>query len=590
MRLINCQTFQLEWFADDSIPEYAILSHRWEDHEVSFEDMQGHFGFVRARRKKGYAKIQQSALIALRKHHLAYMWVDTCSINKESSAELSEAINSMYAWYKNSKVCLAYLSDVPGGEPATATSKFGRSLWFTRGWTLQELIAPEIVEFYASDWSYCGTREDLKEVIARITRIPRGVLANGNLERYSIARRMSWASDRRTTRVEDTAYCLLGIFNVNMPMIYGEGQKAFRRLQEEIIKRSDDQSIFAWTMVEDTPGLLANSPTNFKDCNDVYRVPNWATPVKRQHYAFTNMGLKIRMPLVIWSLDIYIGVLNCAKQDYGHAVWIGLFLIYKEGQYFRTTFGDTTEKHINTDDLELYHRTGQLIPERKMLIGLGWADQQKGLYGFRLDNVGIWNDWQDGRIRVDWIAVRWDRHSREFSIDAGMAGTVAVLFLEGLRSASNKTVFLHFAFDADFNLCCLLGHGNKEDYVSDLRREVDRPLSPRDFTTSPETRMPRASWALEDTGWALQETGPEPFNTQRPLRKTVKLLNGDTWTAYKLLGDSSVWSYRSEVIPDFGIRLTTTSRTSISVVDIEKEQQYEGFLSSDDLDTRLLPG
>lgn len=152
----------------------------------------------------------------------------------------------MYQWYKGAKVCFAYLEDVPSDTKLNATdSSFARSRWYTRGWTLQELLAPSLVKFFAEDWTYLGAKDGLKSMIGIITGIPWKYLSGSHYE-ASVAQRMSWASRRATTRREDMAYCLLGLFDVNLPLLYGEGDKAFRRLQEEILKNSADHSLFAW--------------------------------------------------------------------------------------------------------------------------------------------------------------------------------------------------------------------------------------------------------------------------------------------------------------------------------------------------------
>lgn len=245
MRLLHAKTFTFHEFFDE-VPPYAILSHTWRDDEVTLKDMvKG-----RAKSKKGFQKILYCAEQAL-KDGYDYIWVDTCCILKTSSAELSEAINSMYRWYKNSKVCYAYLVDVEAADISTYSgrdSRFRKSRWFTRGWTLQELLAPRDVRFYTADWTFIGSKnqESMGAAIGEITDIDTKYLDGNNLDRISIAERMSWASRRETSRLEDTAYCLLGIFNVNMPLLYGEGEKAFIRLQEEIMKRSDDRSLFVW--------------------------------------------------------------------------------------------------------------------------------------------------------------------------------------------------------------------------------------------------------------------------------------------------------------------------------------------------------
>jgi hypothetical protein len=178
---------------------------------------------------------------------------------------LSEAINSMFRWYRNASVCYAYLEDVHG--PITRDhGPFHASRWFTRGWTLQELIAPSHVIFYASTWMELGTRYSLGRIVSDITGIDETFLSGSeDVSKASISKRMSWASRRNTTRKEDAAYCLFGLFDVNLMPLYGEGEKAFLRLQEELMKRYPrDHTLFAWgNLVEkfsaavDDPAVLS---------------------------------------------------------------------------------------------------------------------------------------------------------------------------------------------------------------------------------------------------------------------------------------------------------------------------------------------
>ncbi|KAF9455700.1 heterokaryon incompatibility protein-domain-containing protein [Collybia nuda] len=244
MRLLNTGTYILSEF-QSNIPSYAILSHVWRNEEITFQDINDH---GKAMLKKGWEKIVGACNTAKR-DKFEYIWIDTCCINKESSAELSEAINSMYAWYRNAQICYAYLWDVPSdGNYESLHSPFSLSAWFTRGWTLQELIAPPRVNFYGSDWTDIGTKATLQRTISAITGIDtRIIVGKSELENVPIAVKMSWAAKRNTTREEDVAYSLMGLFDINMPLLYGEGKKAFIRLQHEIIKKSNDHSIFAWT-------------------------------------------------------------------------------------------------------------------------------------------------------------------------------------------------------------------------------------------------------------------------------------------------------------------------------------------------------
>ncbi|EPE10910.1 het domain-containing protein [Ophiostoma piceae UAMH 11346] len=237
MRLINANTLELVERFPPYIPQYAILSHRWGEDEVSFQDYLKNKGGDKSAAKK----IRRMADITKNKLRYDYFWIDTCCINKTDSSELSESINSMYQWYRDSAVCIAYLADVIHEEVMM------NSEWFDRGWTLQELVAPRRLFFYDASWKYIGDKVKFVDAIFKKTNVPRRILANqAEPSQYSLARRMSWAAGRTTTRVEDVAYSLLGIFGVNMPLLYGEGRNSFRRLQEEIVKHSSDLTIFAW--------------------------------------------------------------------------------------------------------------------------------------------------------------------------------------------------------------------------------------------------------------------------------------------------------------------------------------------------------
>jgi hypothetical protein len=201
----------------ESIPKYAILSHTWGENEVTYKDMVKRPN--EAALKRGYQKIKACAQQALT-DGLDYFWIDTCCIDKSSSAELSEAINSMFRWYRDAYVCYAYLCDIPERLPSTDhrtwISKFQTSRWFSRGWTLQELIAPRSLEFYSEHWSQVGTKKDLTSAITDRTGIPYEVVVSSDFSKASLAQRMSWAAGRSTSVREDAAYCLMGLFDVNM--------------------------------------------------------------------------------------------------------------------------------------------------------------------------------------------------------------------------------------------------------------------------------------------------------------------------------------------------------------------------------------
>ena len=290
MRLLNTATLELEEFYDYQIPDYAILSHRWGpvNQEVSYND------YIAGRKwdTDGYAKIRNFARLAL-ENSFVYCWVDTCCIDKSSSSELSEAINSMYDWYQRAQVCYAYLDDF------SDVSDLVQSRWCFRGWTLQELIAPIDVVFWNKDWNGMGTRCSLQREIASITGIDRALLqGEKGLDWYSNAQIMSWAAHRTTSRLEDEAYCLLGLFGVNMPLLYGEGGKAFRRLQETIMTRMEDNSLFLWgteapkfsDQIDDS-SILASSPKEFEGCSDIGR----GFSSERILFELTSQGIMVSL-------------------------------------------------------------------------------------------------------------------------------------------------------------------------------------------------------------------------------------------------------------------------------------------------------
>ena len=320
MRLLNTETLKIHDFSAGWKPQYAILSHRWEEDEVDFDDvLEG-----KNLEKAGWKKVK--AVCKLVEKYYDWVWMDTCCIAKSSSAELSEAINSMHAWYSQANMCFVYLNDVLAessdldhwrdiqghGYPEVTNQldyaestviALKASKWFTRSWTLQELVAPKCIYFVDREWRMFGTQTCMHDLIRDITGIDRYAKW-----KPSIATKMSWASKREATREEDKAYSLLGLFGVHMPLLYGEGEhRAFRRLQLEIIKKSDDESIFAWqrplssdarliTRTESWHGgMLADSPRDFLHSSKIIPFPP-TTP--RPPFAMTNKGLEISTVLL----------------------------------------------------------------------------------------------------------------------------------------------------------------------------------------------------------------------------------------------------------------------------------------------------
>ena len=299
MRLLNTHTGRLKLFTTYPLPDYAILSHVWakkegEDPEQTFESVDAiQTQFPTSASILGHLsqKIQRACTVADGAGY-NYIWIDTCCIDKSSSSELSEAINSMYAWYSSAKVCFAYLADVHGDDNSII-ARFRSSEWFKRVWTLQELIAPPTVVFLSRSWNSIGSKASLAQTIHEVTNINVEVLQRSMpLSDVSVARRMSWAAERHATKREDNAYSLLGIFGVSLTLNYGEGDYAFTRFQEAIMTRIPDQTLFAWgpwpaSVLSDDPKLsisrtvsgthesclLARSPKDFKDWFDIKVIP-----------------------------------------------------------------------------------------------------------------------------------------------------------------------------------------------------------------------------------------------------------------------------------------------------------------------------
>jgi hypothetical protein len=227
-------------FVSGGIPEYAILSHTWgaDTDEVTYRDLIDGTG----KNKVGYKKIRFCGAQA-RHDGLHNFWVDTCCIDRSNNNELAEAINSMFRWYRNAAKCYVFLSDVPRQTVDSEDrsyqlpweSAFRTSRWFTRGWTLQELLAPTSVEFFSRHDKRLGDKGSLKQHIYEITGIPISALEGAPLSQFGVDERFSWAENRQTTRGEDKTYSLLGIFGIYLPIIYGEGtEHASKRLRKEI--------------------------------------------------------------------------------------------------------------------------------------------------------------------------------------------------------------------------------------------------------------------------------------------------------------------------------------------------------------------
>lgn len=361
MYLINADTGRLEQFRDDrTLPPFATLSHTWrsDEEEVTMQEYKklehtpnpeieqrpGYLKIVATRRQaqkereflleqaeKDYERLDREcrATVRLRQRKQykeaarlrnpilakpVYVWVDTVCIDKDSSTELNEAINSMFRWYRKAQMCFAYLEDFDASTTDNFEHRLSQVRWFRRGWTLQELIAPRTMDFFDQSWlckgspGAFGDKASLAPKLARITGIDKKVLTGRQrLGAVSVAKRMSWAANRRTTKDEDIAYCLLGIFDLSMNLCYGEGARAFVRLQEKIARTHDDQSLFAWEpdnartcWLVDQPAVrpeaglsvFASHPRQFLSTSNIRHWDSWGDAP-----TIGNKGVRFVVPL-----------------------------------------------------------------------------------------------------------------------------------------------------------------------------------------------------------------------------------------------------------------------------------------------------
>ena len=414
MHLLHCSLVagsdQLSITLCEYFPEevqYAILSHKWglAEDEVSHRDLIQNL----YRQKKGYHKIEACCRQALR-DGLSYAWIDTCCIDKSSSSELSEAINSMYEWYTQSSVCYAYLQDVQIDEDYSHhKSSFRTSQWFTRGWTLQELIAPNDVIFYAAGWKEIGRKSQLAKTLHDITRVSECVLLSPReaLPRICISQIMYWASGRRTTRKEDRAYSLLGLFRINLPILYGEGNSAFMRLQAELVRVYLDHTVFAWHLKSSSSGLLADCPDAFAYSGDVRKLPlklyNDGKP-NEFRYTLSNLGLEIKLPYRkgYGRLDLYVADIACYIDTEENKLCLLLKRHYGglDGQYFRTRLPSGS---LSSSDNMTFLNYEVLTPRKRFWIVQPAIEWERAIRPLPQGNFTEEDIFDEKRIKYFWI-------------------------------------------------------------------------------------------------------------------------------------------------------------------------------------------
>ncbi|KAI6039996.1 hypothetical protein EDC04DRAFT_1595804 [Pisolithus marmoratus] len=442
---------QLEIFEQYRVPpvDYCILSHRWMGNEVKYEEVRKLTKIDKRdeiRGWAGYQKVLRSCEQAKR-DGLRLLWVDTCCIDFENGPETSEAINSMFQWYRDSRLCYTYLHDVCifPTKPDKMFAKFnGWPEWFSRGWTLQELVAPSALQFFNKDWECIGDKQSLAPKLAEITKVPLHILRDGlSSHRPSVAQIMSWAADRGTKCIEDRAYSLLGLLGINMPTLYGEEKGAFQRLQLEIMRVSNDQSIFAWKDSTTcnkrwSNGVLADDPDSFRDCHDVIKIEPkefykglsllWDSDstelVTSQEddeiptFTVANGAIQIRLPLLPYHgcPSVFLAALACRRENDPLPMTIGL-----------TGFGSNYYRYSGAAG------PLQLLPQYRRLY-LAYRDERPQDITFKLDD----------RTVPYYGFTRSDVYPRKVSL-AGNSFTLSSTSPLAIISYGNSTVNASFA-------------------------------------------------------------------------------------------------------------------------------------------------
>lgn len=481
MWLIDTYTLGLKEFPTAEGLEYAILSHRWEEDELKFEDMQPEIS-AHARQKKGFKKVQDFCRVARARGH-QYGWADTCCINKLSSAELSESINSMFHYYQLASECIVFMCDVSedfccieeecSHKDGRWKDEFKASAWFERGWTLQELLAPRDLVFYNKHWIMLKSLEGVVGLTASVTRIDESVLlarASRVIFEMPVAVRMSWAASRKTTRPEDRAYSLLGIFNVNMPMLYGEGgEKAFLRLQEEIMKSEDDHSIFVWSATDTRGcGMLSDSLDKFRNSSTVSKAPpkRIYSLDSQEYHTLTNAGLSIELPLRIYQPSVYVAKLSCREDN------VPVYIFLRRMSYHVYTRVPFEHRGWTLKD-QLPHLSSYEIHESRRRIFVRKKSP--------LDEFGPWKgcainfnyglQYLQHRIRDSVIlgSAGWDREKNRAAFEEQAFGDGHLLSLD-LKEWKTGLALAHIFLDFDSNPCIVVNDSTKDYSKERLQR------------------------------------------------------------------------------------------------------------------------
>jgi hypothetical protein len=452
MWLINVHTLQLSAFFEPC-PQYIILSHRWGNEEVTFQDFQQGTN----KHKFGYDKILRFCdLIKAQWPSIHHAWVDTCCIDKASNAELSEAINSMYRWYKQAHVCVAYLQDT------STAAKVSKSEWFQRGWTLQELLAPSCVLFYNEDWHILGAKHDprLLNEISAVTRIDADALLGPfDPSQHVVAAKFSWMASRKTTRVEDLAYCLFGLCGVNLPLIYGEGDRAFLRLQEEILKQYDDSSLFCWTSGPPMCkfSLLAPSPScflwptrSFREPKAVFKLGRYVG-TERRGVEISNQGISLELDLQPYCFNTWLVPLTTTPMFERSGCLSMAIRRDQQGYFQRIGFkGQWTFRSLYSNQ-EYWDENHHRITFMQQAQPEDSVHTMPGDYGFEIWSIS------KALSRVTNLITLFEcpQDQNLLPLLSGYSGIAGLVHMDTSASDEGKHRVLAFGFDGLFNVVCL---------------------------------------------------------------------------------------------------------------------------------------
>jgi len=477
---------------------------------VTYQDSEDRTFF----RKRGFRKIKESCRIALEANY-SWVWLDTCCIDKRNFTELNEAINAMYKWYQKASLCIAYLFDYAHGHNELASSS-----WFTRCWTLQELIAPLRVEFYDQNWKHFGSKNNLCEEIAAITWINVDVLRcrASPTTTCTVAERLSWASKRNASRVEDEAYSLLGLFDLSMPTLYGSGRKAFQMFLEEVLRRTGDVTPLIWSKSmapheTSLSGLLPRSPAFYTS----RRCARTITSSSRSLSVVAD-GLELDVLTIPYTLGTYLCILDCEPADDGTQSAILLVQLANGGQYGRLHRCESSVLRVSSQTIassqarrrrKLYVPHLIRSPAMKYIHGFWTRSLQLPGYGKSSHNKLRICSRRDGSV---------DREDGKISVvrlsadEWGTRGLIHSPVADRFGSRQHLVRWIKLGFDREW--CPTIQLGNSK--LSAMMESV------REATANPAVRPSKRYDTVWSNDWlSRMSTGSSTTEVQAPDNKTL---------------------------------------------------------------------